>query len=85
MKLLALSILAGSSLAAAAIPTLNLLFNANVTIGTPLPVGVLPWGTRTVFPFTGGVFTGSELSGRLTCSFTLQSRLSTHISYSIQH
>ena len=44
-------------------PSLTYLYSANITVGTPIPIGNVPLGTRVVIPVTGGSFSGPKLSG----------------------
>ena len=46
-------------------PRLTKVYRLEVTLGTPLDVGVVARGRRRIVPQTGGTFTGPELNGRL--------------------
>jgi hypothetical protein len=44
-------------------PPLEFLFNADVTVGTPLELGDVAKGARRIVPITGGAFAGPQLCG----------------------
>lgn len=44
-------------------PGLNFLYSLNCTLGTAIPVGTGPRGSRIVIPITGGTFQGPKLKG----------------------
>ncbi|KAH7625832.1 hypothetical protein SMAC4_12887 [Sordaria macrospora] len=46
-------------------PGLNFLYSLNCTLGTAIPVGTGPRGSRIVIPITGGTFQGPKLKGKI--------------------
>lgn len=46
-------------------PALELAFEANVTLGPSIPVGLTPLGTRNIVPITGGTFAGPDIKGTI--------------------
>lgn len=44
-------------------PSLTYLYTLNCTLGTTIPIGTGPKGTRVAIPITGGTFSGPKLSG----------------------
>ncbi|KAK1752864.1 hypothetical protein QBC47DRAFT_430933 [Echria macrotheca] len=46
-------------------PGLTFLYSLNCSLGTSLPVGLGPEGTRTVIPITGGSFKGPKIAGKV--------------------
>ncbi|OIW28766.1 hypothetical protein CONLIGDRAFT_617728 [Coniochaeta ligniaria NRRL 30616] len=45
------------------VPTITYLYSVNLTMPTPLQVGISPLGKRTVYRMTGGTFDGPKLKG----------------------
>lgn len=50
-------------------PGLSFLYSLNCTLGTQIPVGTGPRGTRIVIPIVGGTFQGPKLKGRLALDY----------------
>ncbi|KAK3348166.1 hypothetical protein B0H65DRAFT_462569 [Neurospora tetraspora] len=46
-------------------PGLSFLYSLNCTLGTQIPVGTGPRGTRIVIPIVGGTFQGPKLKGKI--------------------
>jgi hypothetical protein len=46
-------------------PRLTKVYRLEATLGQPLDVGTIPQGRRRIVPLTGGIFTGTELNGKL--------------------
>src|SRR5690349_14558411 len=44
-------------------PTVQFLYNANITVGLPVDVGAIPAGNVTVIPVIGGALLGPKISG----------------------
>src|ERR1700728_2503114 len=45
------------------VPPLEFIFNADVTVGSPLELGDVAKGGRRIVPITGGAFAGPQLRG----------------------
>lgn len=45
-------------------PTLTFLFSANLTLGTPIDIGLTPFGEKLIIPVTDGAFSGPKLEGK---------------------
>ena len=46
-------------------PTVQFLYNANITVGLPVDVGAIPAGNVTVIPVIGGALLGPKISGKM--------------------
>lgn len=46
-------------------PTLEFIFEENVTLAPSIHVGDTPRGTRNIVPITGGTFTGPNIHGKI--------------------
>ncbi|KAJ4420295.1 hypothetical protein N0V85_000644 [Neurospora sp. IMI 360204] len=55
----------GAVAAVPAPPGLSFLYSLNCTLGTQIPVGTGPRGTRIVIPIVGGTFQGPKLKGKI--------------------
>ena len=51
-------------------PTVQFLYNANITVGLPVDVGAIPAGNVTVIPVIGGALLGPKISG-LSLSYSI--------------
>lgn len=50
-------------------PTLTLLFSANLTLGTPIVIGLTPFGEKLIVPIASGAFSGTKVKGKLRHPF----------------
>lgn len=46
-------------------PRLKFVYEEQVTLASPIPVGETPMGKRNIVPITGGTFSGPGLNGRI--------------------
>lgn len=63
LSLLLLSLATPSLTRTPIVPTVTYLYSVNLTMPTPLHVGMSPLGNRTVYRMTGGTFEGPKLKG----------------------